>query len=184
MWKEPFLSRRADISEMLAEVFNEEANRLAQETGLIKRVRTLDGADGAPSLIFGWWQEPEIAWEGLRQLLGRREVQLTSSGLSQRLTPEAAECVRRLREDVAARCWLLCSQAPSELLHRFRAVILEERSVVGFARRTDLDLEGTRRPSRSRHRGSQALRAMGWTGWAMGRTQADGCQAERSSPPV
>ncbi|HEY1348486.1 MAG TPA: hypothetical protein VGF67_02530 [Ktedonobacteraceae bacterium] len=99
---------------------------------MIKRVRTLGGADLAHRLISGWWQEPEIAWEGLRQLLGRREVQITSSGLSQRLTPEAAECVRRLREDVAARCLRAEESAPTELLHRFRAVILEERSVVGL----------------------------------------------------
>jgi hypothetical protein len=99
MWKEPFMSRRAEISEALAEVLHEVARRLALDTGCIKRVCRVDGADGAHRLIFGWWQEPEVTGEGLRQVLGRRQGEITSSGLSHRFAPEAAACFRWVLEE-------------------------------------------------------------------------------------
>lgn len=45
------MSSRAEISEVLTEVLNERANRLAVETGFIKRVRKFDGADFAFWLV-------------------------------------------------------------------------------------------------------------------------------------
>lgn len=42
------------MSEVLQQVFNEEACDLARETGFIKRERTFDGADFAQSMIFAW----------------------------------------------------------------------------------------------------------------------------------
>jgi hypothetical protein len=53
-----------------------------------ERLRVRSCADFVQSLILGWLQEPEIALDGLTQVLERREVSISASGLSQRFTPE------------------------------------------------------------------------------------------------
>jgi hypothetical protein len=132
MWKEPIMSSITELSDVLTEVLNEGANRLARETGFIKRERNFDGADFAQSLIFGWFAEPDITLEGLRQVLGRREVELTSSGLSQRFGKETADFFQRVMEELSSKCLRAEEQAPYPLLRRFRAVIVEDSSVIAL----------------------------------------------------
>ena len=70
--------------------------------GFIQRLRMLSGADFVQSLILGWLQEPEITLDGLTQVLERREVSISASGLSQRFTPEAATLLQRVLERLSA----------------------------------------------------------------------------------
>ena len=79
------------FAETLRQILEEEANQLAKETGFIQRERTITGADFAQTLIFGWLGEPEITLDGLTQVAGRREVEITASGLCQRFPPQAHE---------------------------------------------------------------------------------------------
>lgn len=123
---------RAEISEVLTEVLNEKANRLAVETGFIKRVRTFDGADFAQGLILGWLQEPDLSLEGLCQVLGRREVDLSAPGLFQRFTPEAAEFFRQLLEELTAHQVRSEEAVPTKLLKQFEAIILEDSSIISL----------------------------------------------------
>jgi hypothetical protein len=62
---------------------------LAREVGFVERDRVISGADFVQSLILGWLQEPEITLDGLTQVLERRQVSISASGLSQRFTPDA-----------------------------------------------------------------------------------------------
>lgn len=126
------MSSITEISEALTEVLNEKANRLALETGFIKRVRKFDGADFAQRLIFGWWQEPDLSLEGLCQVLGRREVDLSAPGLSQRFTPESAEFFRHLLEELSAQQVRAEESVPTKALQQFPAVILEDSSIIGL----------------------------------------------------
>lgn len=75
---------------LLQHILGPEADRLARETGFIQRERAFSGADFAQALIFGWLQRPDERIEGFVQILGRREVSITASGLCQRFTQEAA----------------------------------------------------------------------------------------------
>lgn len=61
------MSRRTEVRDVLTEVLNEVANRLARETGFLKRERNGDGVDCAPGLICGRVAEPEITLEGVCQ---------------------------------------------------------------------------------------------------------------------
>jgi len=72
----------AYLTETVQRIVGEEADQLAREVGFIQRERVLGGADFVQALLFGWLQEPEIAYDGLAQVLGRREVSITASGLS------------------------------------------------------------------------------------------------------
>lgn len=84
------------------EVLNEVANRLARETGFIQWEGNFDGADRAHSLICGWFAEPEITLEGLCQIVGRRDVALTSFGLSQRFCEKAATFFQQRMEELSS----------------------------------------------------------------------------------
>src|SRR5436305_15012039 len=90
------------VAETVQRIIGEEAEQLAREVGFLKRKRVLSGADFVQSLILGWLQEPEITLDGLTQVLERREVSISASGLSQRFTPEAATLLHRVLERLSA----------------------------------------------------------------------------------
>ena len=118
-------------TETLRQILEEEANVLAKESGFIQRERVLSGADFAQTLIFGWLSEPEITMDGLTQVAGRREVEITASGLCQRFTEAAATFLQRLLERLT-QVRLQAEAAPTALLKRFSAVIVEESSQISL----------------------------------------------------
>ncbi len=126
------MSSIAEISTILSDLLQEKANQLARETGFLKRKRALSGADFAQSLIFGWWQDPDISLVGLCQVFGRREVEITASGLHQRMTAESAEFLGRLFDELSSRQVKAEGAVPTKLLQQFEAVILEDSSVIGL----------------------------------------------------
>src|SRR5260370_28285864 len=111
------------VAEALQRILTEEADKLAREVGFIQRERALSGADFVQTLLLGWLQEPEIAYDGLTQVLGRREVSITASGLSQRFTPEAAALLRRVLERLGAE-QLQVEAVDIPLLKQFTAVVV------------------------------------------------------------
>lgn len=116
-------------AEALQQILEEEAVRLAKETGFIERERAFTGADFAQALILGWLQRADERLEGLVQILERREVSITASGLSQRFTPEAATFMQRLLERLT-QVPLQAEAVEVPLLRRFSAVIVEDSSQV------------------------------------------------------
>src|SRR2546427_8700561 len=86
MMKEPTMTSVSQQAEVLQHILEEEAVHLAKETGFIQRERAFTGADFAQALILGWLQRPDERVEGLVQILQRREVSITASGLCQRFT--------------------------------------------------------------------------------------------------
>ena len=110
-------------------ILAEEVEQLAREVGFIQRLRVLSGADFVQSLILGWLQEPEIALDGLTQVLERREVSLSASGLSQRFTPEAATLLHRVLERLSTE-QMEVEPVEIALLKQFSAVILEDSSTI------------------------------------------------------
>ena len=119
------------LTETVRQILEEEANVLAKESGFIQRERVLSGADFAQTLIFGWLGEPEITLDGLTQVAGRREVEITASGLCQRFPPQAADFLQRLLERLT-QVRLQAEVAPMALLKRLRAVIVEDSSRISL----------------------------------------------------
>src|SRR6266700_6178733 len=85
MMKEPPMTSVPQQAEVLQHILEEEAVRLAKETGFIQREHAFTGADFAQALILGWLQRPDERVEGLVQILQRREVSITASGLCRAL---------------------------------------------------------------------------------------------------
>src|SRR5207302_287163 len=117
------------FAETLQRILEEEAEQLAHEVGFIQRERVLSGADFVQTLILSWLQEPEITLDGLTQVLQRREVSISASGLSQRFTPEAAALLQRVLERVSAQ-QMQVEPVEIALLKQFSAVILEDSTSI------------------------------------------------------
>src|SRR5215471_16496467 len=100
MRKEPSVIKVSQLAALLQHILGSEADHLARETGFIQRERAFSGADFAQALIFGWLQRPDERLDGLVQILGRREVAITASGLCQRFTKEAATFLQRMLEQL------------------------------------------------------------------------------------
>src|SRR2546427_10003858 len=98
MMKEPTMTSVSQQAEVLQHILEEEAVHLAKETGFIERERAFTGADFAQALILGWLQRADERLEGFVQILERREVSITASGLSQRFSKEAAIFMQRVLE--------------------------------------------------------------------------------------
>ena len=121
----------SQLASLLQHILGPEADHLARETGFIQRERAFSGADFAQTLIFGWLQRPDERVEGFVQILGRREVRITASGLCQRFTKEAATFLQRLLELLAERS-LSAELVDIPLLRRFSAVVVEDSSSISL----------------------------------------------------
>lgn len=120
----------SQMKEHVQRLFGERAEQLGRETGFVKRQRKLSGADFVQALVFGLLANPEHTTEELASILGRREVQISASGLCQRFTEEAAELLQRLLEEAVALQIQAQEAVPSDLLKRFEAVILEDSTSI------------------------------------------------------
>jgi hypothetical protein len=120
----------AHLQERVQYLFGERADHLAKEMGFVKRERKLGGADFVQGLVFGLLANPDHSTEELVSILGRREVQISASGLSQRFTEEACQLLQRLLEEAVALGIKAQQAVPSDLLSRFEAVILEDSTSI------------------------------------------------------
>jgi hypothetical protein len=129
MKEEPPMTSIPQQAEALQQILEEEAVRLARETGFIERERAFNGADFAQALILGWLQRADERLEGFVQILERREVSITASGLSQRFSKEAAIFMQQVLERLSA-VQLQAEAVDVPLLRRFSAVVVEDSSSV------------------------------------------------------
>jgi hypothetical protein len=117
------------IIEQYQRVLTEEVQDMAWKTETIKRRRKVDAATLVQTLIFGYWQEPDIRISGLTQVAARRDVTVTESAMSQRFTPECAELLKwTLGKLVELR--LQGEKIEIKLLKQFSAVVVEDSSTV------------------------------------------------------
>ena len=68
------MSSVAYVGTRLKAILEEDAKRLARETGCIKRERKFNGADLVQTLVFGWQGQPEASLEQLASLAQEREA--------------------------------------------------------------------------------------------------------------
>jgi len=128
------MSSVAQIAHILREVLEEEANRLGRESGWQQRQRALSGADFVQTLLFGWWQDPQISLDGLTQVAGRRLVQISASGLHQRFTPEAAQLLFQILTQLVEAHFHHPLVETLPFLRAFPAVLLEDSSTIALPR--------------------------------------------------
>jgi hypothetical protein len=124
------MSTVAQIKEVLQRVLGPRADELARETHFVRRKRQLDGSDFVQGLVFGFLHQADASTEELAQILGRREVDISASGVCQRFNQAAAEFFERVLAEMVKEGIQAEQPVPAELLGRFEAVIMEDSSTI------------------------------------------------------
>jgi hypothetical protein len=119
------------VIEQYQSIVEEEVYDIAWETGVTKRKGKIDVATFVQSLIFGFWQDPQLRLSGLAQIGGRREVHVTESAISQRFTPECANMLHRILQRLAE-VRLESEKVDVPLLKQFSAVMVEDSTSITF----------------------------------------------------
>jgi hypothetical protein len=84
------------LAQTLQAVFTTEAEEAAAAAGLIRRTRKLTGPAFVQALVFGWLHEPHASLQDLCDTAADLGVDLTPQSLDERLTAQAADCLRRV----------------------------------------------------------------------------------------
>jgi len=110
----------------LQAIFGSISDDAARNCGFVRRQRGFAGSEFVRALVFGWLARPRAAIESLAETLG-----ISGSGLQQRLTAAAVECLRLvLFEAVQMLLSSRCARIP--LLGKFTGVYVEDCSTISL----------------------------------------------------
>lgn len=108
----------------------ERASVLARETGCLQRERKFSGADLLQTWVFGWLTHPDASLEQLASTAEVRHVSVSDTAIDKRFTPECAEFLHQVLQEMTAVVVQAEHEVPLPLLKRFSAVILEDASTI------------------------------------------------------
>src|SRR5947208_471688 len=120
--------QQASLEETLRYVLEERANVVARETGCVQRQVKFSGATLLQTLIFGWLQHPDATLESLASTAEIRAVSVSDTAVDKRFTPQCAEFLHRMLEEMASVIVMADEDVPLPLLRRFGAVLIEDSS--------------------------------------------------------
>lgn len=125
------MSSVTQIETHFRDLFGEQADQVARETGCVKRQRKWTGRTLLLTLVFGWMRHSDASLESLSRVGQAVGVQVTDSAVHKRFTPELATFLQRMLEQVSQRV-VQGEPVPNRLLRRFTAVVLEDSSTVSL----------------------------------------------------
>lgn len=114
------------IPQALQALFGATADDTARRTGFVRRQRAFSGAEFVLALTFGWLARPRTTIESLAETLG-----ISASGLQQRLTTPAVECLRAVLCE-ALQTLFAGHAARIPLLAKFAGVYVEDCTTVAL----------------------------------------------------
>lgn len=126
----------AECAGALKPLFTTEADRIAAETGFVKRQRLLTGATFAQTLVFGWLQNPRASLERLADSVGA-----SRQALHQRLTAPAIAFLAQLLAHALQLVWNTVP-AVVPLLQRFNGIYAEDCTSVTLSDACAADFPG------------------------------------------
>ena len=122
----------AYVEQTLKAMLVERANTVARETGCVKREREFSGATLLQTLVFSWQQQPEATLEQMASMAQTADVSVSDTAVHNRFTPECAQFLRQMLEELSEVVIEAAVEVPIALLKRFRAVVLEDSSVMAL----------------------------------------------------
>ncbi len=84
------------LSDSMQAVLGPTADRLARETGFVRRERNFSGSTFTQTLVFSWLAQPDATLEEMSQTAAALGVKVSAQGLDQRFTPKAATFLQRV----------------------------------------------------------------------------------------
>lgn len=122
----PMTLTLANLADTLQTLFTAEADKAAEESGMIRRHRKISGAGFVRTLVFGWLDDPKATIDDLGDELG-----VSKQGLDQRLDPRAADCLWRVVQAALQRTFAARPET-IPLLRRFRSVVVDDCTGLGL----------------------------------------------------
>jgi hypothetical protein len=105
------------------------AQRLARETAFVQRESKLNGATFVQTLVFTYLADPDASLDELTQTAAALDVDITSSGLTQRFTEVAATFLQRVLA-VARERVLAADPLAIPILEQFAGVYIEDSTII------------------------------------------------------
>ncbi len=119
------------LSGMLRQLLGVQANRLAQQAGVIQRQRVFSGASLLQLLVFGWLLHPQAGPSELARFAGSLGLNASKQAVEERFTMRTADWLLAVLR--GGMQFLVCAQAVSiPLLQRFSAVLVEDGSTISL----------------------------------------------------
>ena len=113
------MSSVTQVSQQLQFILEERADELARETGCIQRERKFSGADLGQTLVFGFQQYPDASLEQLASTAEVRDVSVSDTAVHKRFTPECAQFLHAVLEEMTSAVVQAAREVPIRLLRRF-----------------------------------------------------------------
>ncbi len=124
------MTSRAQVETAMSHILTQRAKVLAKETGAIRRVRKLTGADLLQTLVFGWMQHPDASLEQLSSTAAIAAVQVSDTAVHKRFTKECATFLHAVLEELLTVVVQAEMVRPPKGLRRFSAVVVEDSSTI------------------------------------------------------
>ena len=117
------------LAEVLQELLSSMADRIARETGFVRRASKLTGALFSQTLVFGWLANADATLEELAQTAATVGVEITAQGLDERFNQAAAECMRRILES-AVGMMIAANVVAVPILQKFTGVYIQDSTTI------------------------------------------------------
>jgi hypothetical protein len=120
------------LADALQTVLGDEANRAGTQTGMVQRSDAkMTGSIFTQMLVFGLGANPHASLSGLAATAAALGVTISTSGLHQRFTEEAARCLEQVLS-VAVRQVIATDPVVLPLLDRFPEVVVQDSTVISL----------------------------------------------------
>ena len=107
------------------------ANKVAVDTGLVKRTRKLTGGALTQIFVLGWLENPEASYQQLTETAALLGIEVSRQALEQRLTPETAELLKLTLDAAITEVLEVMSPPQSlDLLQQFTGVYVRDSTYV------------------------------------------------------
>jgi hypothetical protein len=118
-----------EVAQRMDTLLEPVADRLAHETGWVRRRSKLTGPRFVQTLVLGWLRAPQASLEALCQTAASLGVAISPQGLDQRFGRAAADYLKGVL-DAAVETILATDPVAIPLLQRFPVVAIEDSSTV------------------------------------------------------
>lgn len=117
------------VSRKMQSILFQTANKVAAESGMIKRQRKVNGANLCQTLVLGWLENPDATLAELCATGAATGLEISPQGLDQRFTEETSLFLQRMMEETAVTAFF-ADPVAIPLLRRFNGVYLTDSSIV------------------------------------------------------
>lgn len=121
----------AEVAELVTEVLDVVPNRIARETGCVKRQGKFTGASLVSTVVLGFWHNPVATLADLVQMAAICGVQVSPQGLDQRFSAELAATLRHVLATAVGHV-VTGEPALLPLLARFAGVYIQDCSTISL----------------------------------------------------